>query len=330
MTSPRILITGSLLGALALAGCSAADSETDSDTSAAANTSLTVGTAFYPLQYVAERIGGDLVAVETLISAGVEPHDAELSPKTVRDMQSMDTVLFLSDFQPAVDDAMETTGARGLDAHHIIDEHGAEEAEHEEESDHDDHDHDEETETTEEESSHDDHDHGSLDPHFWLDPTLLAEYADDVLAEFSELDPDNAETYSANASQLLTDLDAIDASYSDGLATCERRDIFVGHEAFGYLALAYDLTQEGLAGLDPEAEPSPARVREIRDMVEDTGATTIYSESEVSADAAEAVAEDVGVDVLVLSPIETVADDEDYLGVMESNLEALRTGLGCS
>ncbi|WP_061962359.1 metal ABC transporter substrate-binding protein [Demequina flava] len=375
MTSPRPFIIGGIAAALVLAGCSAADSDADTANSAdATDAALTVGAAFYPLQYVAERVGGDTVAVEPLIGSGVEPHDAEMSPKTVRDMQEMDTILFLSDFQPAVDDAIDTTGVRSLDAHHIIDEHGdavaehgeaveaeddhdhdgdgeadhaeedhVDEAESEEDHDHDgdgeadhaaeDHDHAEDEsadESTESEDSHDGHDHGTLDPHFWLDPTLLAEYAQDVADEFAELDPANADTYTANAESLLTDLDAIDASYTEGLATCERDDIFVGHEAFGYLALQYDLNQEGLAGIDPESEPSPARVREIRDMVEDSGATTIYTEDEVAADVAASIAEDVGVDVLVLSPIETVADGEDYLGVMETNLENLRTGLGCS
>ncbi|WP_062079015.1 metal ABC transporter substrate-binding protein [Demequina globuliformis] len=346
MKSRPFIIAG-IAGALVLAGCSSASPEDSSDSAAADSTdaTLTVGSAFYPLQFVAERVGGELVAVEPLIGSGVEPHDAELSPKTVRDMQNMDTVLFQSDFQPAIDDAVDTTGVRSLDSHHIIDEHGADVAEHAEgsheghdhaddESGEDDHDHADESAEAEdahsdEADSHDGHDHGSLDPHFWLDPTLLAEYTEDVIAEFSDLDPANADTYAANGQQLLTDLDALDASYTDGLATCERDDIFVGHEAFGYLTLRYDLTQEGLAGIDPESEPSPARVREIRDMVEASGATTIFTEDEVSADVAESIAEDVGVEVLVLSPIETVADGEDYLGVMETNLENLRTGLGC-
>lgn len=342
MTSPRPLLVGGLVGALVLAGCSTDDSSADGSAGtttdgASENAVLSVGTAFYPLQYVAERVGGDLVEIQGLIGSGVEPHDAELSPKTVRDIQEMDTVLFQSDFQPAVDDAIATTGVRSLDSHHIIDEHGEEVAEYAEESAHDDHaeyeaaedSHDDHADE-ESEDSHEGHDHGSLDPHFWLDPTLLAEYAEDVVAEFSELDPDNADTYSANGDALLTDLDAVDASYFDGLETCERDDIFVGHEAFGYMALRYDLDQEGIAGIDPEAEPSPARVREIRDMVEDTGATTIYTEDLVSASVAESIAEDVGVGVLVLSPIETVAEGEDYLSVMEANLENLRTGLGCS
>ncbi|WP_084077997.1 metal ABC transporter substrate-binding protein [Demequina sp. NBRC 110057] len=316
MNVTRPLIVGGAVGSLLLAGCSADTSSADADASEA---SLSVGASFYPLQYVAEAVGGDDVAVTSLIAAGVEPHDAEMSPATVRSMQDMDTVLFLSDFSAAVDDAVDTTGARSLDAHHIVDEHGEEEAEHEDETHEDD-----------EYASEDGHDHGTLDPHFWLDPTLLAEYAEDVVAEFSELDPDNAASYEERGNALIADLDALDQSFTDGLATCERREIFVSHEAYGYLGLRYDLAQEGMSGLDPEAEPSPARIREIRDLIEDSGATTIYTESKVSAAVAESLADDAGVTTAVLDPLETIADGDDYIAVMTRNLEELRTGLDCS
>jgi len=335
MPLSRTLIAGASVGLLALAGCSSA-SDDDGAASDNPDASLVVGASFYPLQFVAERVGGDDVDVTSLISAGVEPHDAEMSPATVRSMQNMDTVLYLADFSAAVDDAIETTGVRSLDAHHIVDEHEGDvvahaEADHDHESgeaheDDEDHDHaDEESD----EDAHDDHDHGAADPHFWQDPTLVAEFADDVVAEFSELDPDNAADYEARGEELKAELNDLDAAYAEGLAVCERRDIFVSHEAYGYLSARYDLHQEGLSGLDPEAEPSPARVREIRDLIEGTGATTLFTESLVSAAVAESLASDVGVTTAVLDPIESVTEGDDYLGVMERNLEALRTGLAC-
>jgi zinc transport system substrate-binding protein len=333
MSLPRILLVSGVLGTLALAGCSADATSGDGATSAGGDAALTVGAAFYPLQFVAERVGGEDVAVESLVSPGVEPHDAELSPATVRSMQSMDTVLVLSDFSAAVDDAIETTGVRALDAHHIVEEHTAAVAAHAEA----DHDHQDgtahEDEAGHEDEAHaeeDDHDHGAGDPHFWLDPTLVAEFADDVVAEFSELDPANAANYEARGEELKSDLTTLDDSFTQGLEICERRDVFVSHEAYGYMAVRYDLHQEGLSGLDPEAEPSPARVREVRDLVEGTGATTIFTESLVSADVADSLAEDVGVTTAVLDPLESITDGDDYLGAMTRNLEALRTGLDCA
>ncbi|GIG55501.1 metal ABC transporter substrate-binding protein [Demequina activiva] len=315
---------------LVLAGC--ATESTPENASGGGDASLAVGASFYPLQFVAERVGGEDVEVVSLISAGVEPHDAELSPAIVRSMQSMDSVLYLSEFSAAVDDAIDTTGVRALDAHHIVEEHTeAVAARAESEHDHEDGAAHDEDEAHEDEAHADDdgHGHGDADPHFWLDPTLVSELADDVAAEFAELDPDNAADYEARGEELKGELAALDDSFTQSLEICERRDVFVSHEAYGYLATRYDLHQQGLSGLDPEAEPSPARVREIRDLVEDTGATTIFTESLVSANVADSLAEDVGVSTAVLDPLESITDGDDYLGVMTRNLEALRSGLDC-
>ncbi|WP_062299162.1 metal ABC transporter substrate-binding protein [Demequina maris] len=312
MKKTPALIAAAAVSSIALTACSASDSGAGA-AGDASDASLTVATAFYPLQFVAEQVGGDLVEVVSMTPAGVEPHDVELSPSTVRQLGTADLALYLSDFQPAVDDAISTTGVEALDAAEAVELHAAEE-------------HADEDEHADEE---DDHDHGSSDPHFWLDPELLAHYADAVGEAFAAADPDNADTYTANAEALHASLDDLDTQYTDGLAQCERDTIVTGHEAFGYLADAYGLHQEGIAGLDPESEPSPARILEIKDIIAETGATTIFTEDAVSASVAEALATDVGVETTVLSPVETVADGDDYIAVMTRNLSTLEDALGC-
>lgn len=301
--APAVAIAAA--SALALAACS---SSGDEDTGTA---ELTVAAAFYPLQYVAEKVGGDLVNVTSLTPPGVEPHDIELSPAVVRDLNNTDLVLFIHDFQPAVEDAIASTGVRAFDAGAVITLALA----HEDGEDNADEDHG--------------HEHGAEDPHFWLDPALLADYATALGQEFSALDPEHADTYASNANTLAMALTELDDQFATGLAQCERRDVITSHEAFGYLAAAYDLTQVGIAGLEPESEPSPARLREIGDLIEATGATTVFTEQLVSPRVAEAVAQDSGVETAVLDPIESVADDDDYRSVMLRNLDVLRAALDC-
>lgn len=307
----KTLVALGAAGALTLSACSAA-----TDNSAASEASLTVATAFYPLQFVAERVGGDAVEIVSMTPAGVEPHDVELSPATVLSLGEADLALYLSDFQPAVDDAISTTGVSALDAAEIVALHDAEE-------------HAEDDRADEHADEEDGHDHGDADPHFWLDPHLLAAYADTVGVAFAEADPDNAEVYIANADTLHQELGALDAEYETGLAQCERDTIVTSHDAFGYLAEAYGLHQEGIAGLDPENEPSPARLLELQEIIAETGVTTIFTEDAVSASVAEALANDVGVETAVLDPAETVADGDDYIAVMTRNLDALQAALGC-
>ncbi len=283
--------------ALLTAGCSSADASSPAASAGAGG--LTIDAAFYPLQFVAERVAGDYGTVTTLTAPGIEPHDLELSPATVRAMQSADVVLYVGGLQPAVEDAIKATGVASFDAADAIPLVARRTGE------------------------------LSFDPHFWLDPALVADYALAVGDQFARLDPSHAADYTTNAAALSDQLNALDGDFKTGLGTCKRHDIITTHAAFGYLADAYGLRQEGLAGIDPEAEPSPARLRDIKDLIAQTGATTIFTETLVSSRFAEALANDAGVATAVLDPIESVAKGEDYVSVMTHNLEALRTGLDC-
>ena len=290
----RTVILAVALSLLAT-GCAANDSPTSND----AVTGLKIDAAFYPLQFVAERVAGEYGTVTSLTAPGIEPHDLELSPATVRSMQSADVVLYVGGLQPAVEDAIKATGAPSFDAADAVP-------------------------LVERQTGE-----LTFDPHFWLDPALLADYALAVGDEFAHLDPAHADAYMANAAALSEQLDILDSDFSTGLATCKRREFIVTHEAFGYLADAYGLQQEGLAGLDPDSEPSPARLREIKDIITQTGATTVFTETLVSSRVAQALADDVGVTTAVLDPVESVVDGTDYVSVMDQNLAALKTALDC-
>lgn len=316
MPSRPVRLAVLVAAGLALTGCAtpAADAEGR----------LEVLASFYPLAYVVEQVGGDLVEVGSLTPPGAEPHDVELSPRQVRAVGEADLVVFLSGFQPAVDDAVaarQPTHLLDAAATAEVAEHldtGATDDEQAAEDEHDD------------EAADDGHDHAGQDPHFWLDPTLLAAVAGDVAAAMAEADPDHADEYAAGAEALQADLAALDTDLAEGLAECERDVIVTAHTAFGYLTERYGLQQVGISGLEPESEPSPARLREIRDVVEQHDVTTVFTESLVNPKVAETLAADLGLATAVLDPIESQVDEAtDYRGAMEQNLTALRAALGC-
>jgi zinc transport system substrate-binding protein len=306
-------VAGLAAGALILTACSSGGS--GGSATDAADGTVSVLASFYPLQYVVEQVGGDLVSVDSLTPPGAEPHDIELSPAQVDEVGRADLVVYLSDFQAAVDDAVDANApAHVVDAAQDTTLHAAEH-----------------TEDGEESEDGDDHDHGTLDPHFWLDPSRLPAVADDVAAQLAAIDPDNADTYTANAAAFTTAMGTLDQEYSDGLATCESRTIVTTHEAFSYLAERYDLEQVGISGIDPEGEPSPARLAEVGDLIKDQGVTTIFFETLASPKVAETLAAELGVQTAVLDPLEGLTDDtQDYSSIARSNLEALRTALSCS
>lgn len=286
---------------LLLAGCA--------DDPGVAEGTLDVMASFYPLQFITEQVGGDRVTVRSLTPPGAEPHDVELSPAQVSRIDRADLVVYLSGFQAAVDDAVAQTSPA-----HVVDAAN-----------------DTTLMTPAEERGHKDHDHGALDPHFWLDPSRLPSVVDDVASELGAIDPAGAETYAANAAALNQKLEDLDAAYATGLTTCETRTFVTAHQAFGYLADRYDLDQVGISGVDPEAEPSPARLAAVEKIVRDQDVSTIFFESLVSPKVSETLANDLGIESAVLDPIEGLADPaDDYFSIAERNLDALRMALSCS
>ena len=336
----RLAFAMPLLSALSLTACSpGAPADSSSAPAAAGSSALTVMASFYPLQYVTEQVGGNLVTVESLTPPGTEPHDLELSPASVASLESAAAVVYLSGFQPAVDDAIkQASPARVLDvseeatlpAGHSEEEHAAEtptdgaatEEAHADET--------EEAHADETEGAHAGEE-SAQDLHYWLDPERLSHTAHAVAEELGKADPANAAAYEANAETLSGKLTTLDEDFKQGLATCETRTIVVSHEAYGYLANKYDLKQAGISGLAPDTEPSPARLAEIGQVVKDEGVSTIFTETLVNPKVAETLAADLNVKSAVLDPLEGLTDaSSDYEKVMRANLDALRTALNCA
>ncbi|WP_420824738.1 metal ABC transporter substrate-binding protein [Streptomyces spiramenti] len=367
---PRIarsaVATSAALSVLALGACG-----TDDNGGGAAGDgdgTLSVTASFYPMAFLAERVGGDHVDVTTLTSPGVDPHDLELSPRQVGALGESDAILYIAGLQPAVDDAIGQSGVEhvaevmsfvnsapaededkdgeedhGDDGHnHGEDDHDHADEDHGHDHGEDDHDHadedhghdhgDEDHDHAEDDHDghHHDHDHGDGDPHLWLDPLTFAVAADGVADTLAEADPGNAEEYRKNAADLADELRALDEEFEAGLANRETDTIITTHAAFGYLAERYGLREEAIAGLDPESEPSGARMRELHDVAERDEVTTVFFEVLASDAMATTLAEDLGLETDVLDPVEGITDasrGDDYFAVMRANLEALQKAL---
>jgi zinc transport system substrate-binding protein len=306
----RIVLLGLLL--LVTAGCAAF-----SEDSGSSEAGVQVTAAFYPLQYAAERVAGEHADVVNLTQPGGEPHDLELTIRETAEIASADLVIHEDGFQPAVDEAVEQNAAGDvIDVASVVDLMDVEES-------HDDHaEHGDEGEEG--------HDHGDLDPHFWQDPLRMADLGDAIAEKLSDIDPDHADDYAANAEKLRADMETLDAAYADGLAGCERDTVVVSHDAFGYLE-KYGLHLAAVAGLSPGAEPTPADLADLQELIRDEGVTTVFSER-LGPELTKTLADDLDIDSEVLDPIEGLSDEtegEDYVSLMEENLGALRKANAC-
>lgn len=294
--------------------------------SPAAGQGLKVSVAFYPIEFAATKVGGDKITVSSLTAPGTEPHDLELTPQQIAGLDDADLVVYLKGFQPAVDTAVEASAAKHkLDLSTVIELHPVAT---------DDHDHDHEGEAGHEgEEGHDDHDHGGVDPHYWLDPTLMAKSVEAIATELGTVDAANKEAYEANAKSTVAELGTLDDEYKKGLGSCSVKTIITTHAAFGYLTERYGLEQVGISGLSPNEQPSPARIAEVQHEAQEHGVTTIFFETLTSPEVAQSIAGDLGLKTAVLDPVEGITDESsgsDYPSIMKANLKTLQEANGCS
>ena len=295
----RSLLAFATLLLVAAGACGEADGS--------ASSSGRVIAAFYPLEFVAAEVVGS-ANVTNLSPPGVEPHDLELSPSQVRSLAQADLVVFIGDgFQPAVEEVIgELQGTPSIDALETQDDL---------------------IETGDSQKNEE----GVSDPHVWLDPARLASLGHAIAREMANIDSDNADFYGSNAEGLEDALNKLDEEYSKALANCERNELVVSHEAFGYLSKRYGLEQIGVSGIDPESEPSPGRVAEVAEFAREHEATTIFFEEQVAPDIAQIIADETGAEVEVLDPLEFEPEGgSDYFDVMRNNLDSISKALGCN
>jgi zinc transport system substrate-binding protein len=259
---------------------------------------LHVLAAAYPFAWAAEQVGGPDVRVTDLVHAGAEPHDVELSPRQIGAVEQAGLVVYLRGFQPAVDDAVrEADGPARLDLTPDVSVRRNE---------------------------------GSVDPHVWLDPVRMSAIVRAVAAKLSERDPGHASAYGDRAAATLERLRRLDADFRSSVRTCRHREVVTAHSAFAYLADRYDLQQVGVAGISPEAEPSPGRLARVARFARAHDVHTIFFGSDADPKLADTVAREIGARTAILDPVEGVENGDDYLSVMRRNARALHDGLQCA
>ena len=271
---------------------------------------------FYPLQFLAERVGGDRVRVTNLAKPGAEPHDLELyaatsgraarrRPRGVpRRVPARRRRGDQGHARPRTAPSTSPAPSRSLDAPE-----GAEE---------------EATEDTRRRQG----------PARLARPGPARRDRRPPRRATGQARPATTPPASATAPRRCAPSSPRSTpSTRTGLATCQRRDIVTSHAAFGYLADRYGLTQIPISGLSPDEEPTPQRVAEVAALARQNGVTTIFFETLVSPKIAQTIADRGRRESRGARPDRRAAPEAagaDYLSVMRHNLGKLRTALGCT
>lgn len=276
-----------------------------------------VAAGFYPLQFLAERIGGPDAEVAGLTPPGTEPHDLTLTGPARAAAEEAEVLIYAGGgYQPEVSDvvaqrsgdvaALDILSVPGLDLLHAGEDH---------------HEH-----------SGEQH---ALDPHVWLDPLRYQQVADAVTETLARARPERRAAFERRRDALNAQLRDLHRHLRRATADCASRTLITNHAAFGYLADRYRLRQVPIAGLSPEHEPDPGTLARVATEARRANVSTVFAEEALPASLARTVASEAGAKVRVLAVLEFAptsgdgAEGGDYLSRMRANADALRSGLDC-
>jgi len=274
--------------------------------------------SFSILGDLVKNVGGEAVAVTTLIDPGVDAHTYDPAPADLVVLAEAN-VIFENGlgFEPWLDGFFESTqppGTRVVVTEGITPrEVGQDADEHEEEEDAGD-------------------GHGQFDPHVWHDVANVIILVGNIRDALVATDPVRAELYEANAAAYIAELEALDASIREQVGTLppERRKLVTSHDTFGYFADAYGFEVIGtaLGSISTEAgDPSARDIATLITQIEEAGVPAIFAENVANPDLMESIAAEAGV--VLAPPLYTDAlgpqgsPGETYVGMMQSNVTTI-------
>ena len=276
--------------------------------------------SFYPIAEFLMQVGGENVKVTNIVPPGIKAHDFEPSPQDIVEIYSAQIFIYHgSGFDPWAEKIAPELKEKGvyvvnMTEHFDLLKGGK-----------DKHKDDYEKNKYKEEE---------LDPHIWLDPILAKRKVEIIRDTLKKVDSVNEQEYINNAENYLMILSQLHERFEKGLASCVVRYAVASHAAFNYLAKRYNINFINIAGLSPKEEPSPKRMAEITDLAREKNIRYIFFETLVSPKLAETIAKEIGIETLVLNPIEGLTNEElvageNYISIMEKNLINLRRALQC-
>ncbi|MBW2535696.1 MAG: zinc ABC transporter substrate-binding protein [Deltaproteobacteria bacterium] len=159
------------------------------------------------------------------------------------------------------------------------------------------------------------------DPHLWTSPRQVRALLPRLAEELQQLLPSSAGAIAASRDRLAADLDALDKELGELFTGLERREFFVFHPAWGYLARDHGLEQVAIER--GHAEPSPEELSRTIDRARAAGARAVFVQPQSSHRAAEVVAREIGAEIRALDPL-----SRDYLVNLRQVGRALADELG--
>ncbi|SFU52814.1 metal ABC transporter solute-binding protein, Zn/Mn family [Halomonas korlensis] len=274
---------------------------------------IQVVTSFSILADMVENVGGDHVAVTSLVGADGDTHVYSPSPRDAQAVADADLVVFNGlQFEGWMERLIDASDHDGLlvTATDGVERLSRGQA-------HDDHEHD--------------HDNGDDDPHAWQDLAMGKVYVVNIRDGLMEADPDNRDTYAENAERYIQAIEATHAEIRERLTEIPPdTSVITGHDSFGYFANAYGLRFLSPVGLSTEGDASAADMARLIDVIRDENVRALFHENMTSPAMIEQLAEETGLPIagtLYADALASEGEATTWLGMMRHNAEVLHEAL---
>ena len=173
------------------------------------------------------------------------------------------------------------------------------------------------------------------DPHIWLDPLLAKKQVMNIANHMATSDPENSEIYLGNTKDYSDQLDKLDQEIRTELSSCKKDTFVPFHNAFSYFAERYNLhTLAVIQEFSPESPVTAKDIEELIHFAEDNDIKYFFTEENRNQKLAESLASELGGDILLFSPLESLSEndgpDATYFDKMRANMDNLKIALECS
>lgn len=321
----KLLKVGVLAIAVALVGCNSASQTINPTTSSAASNKLPKVVATTSILCdLTKQLAVNTIDLTCLVPPGTDPHLYQPKPEDRKAIENAKLILYAGyDFEPGLIKLIKAT--KNPAAKIAVDEVAVPnpiQTEH-------DHGGDEKGDTAT------DKEENVLDPHVWHDAQNGIRMVEVISSNLEKLVPTNGAVYTSNAQKIKSELAQVDTWIKSQIATIppNQRKLVTTHDALGYYVKAYGLSFEGALGsFSTEEKPTAARVREVVNIIKNTGVPTVFAETTTNPKLIQTVAREANVkvskrEVFADSLGEPGTEGETYQGMLIANTRTIVEGL---
>lgn len=258
---------------------------------------------------IAQNVAGDRIKVDTLIPLGIDPHSYQPTPQEMAKIaESQVLIINGAHFEEWLDKILQNAGG----THTLVEASAGLTS----------------RKPTANEALDPDH---AGDPHFWLDPTKVIHYVENIRDGLSKADPAGAVKYSANAAQYIAKLTDLDQWIMKQVSQIppEKRLMVTNHESFGYFADRYGFNIAGtiIPSTSSEASPSAQQMAALIETIKRTGVKAIFLETGANSQLADQIAQETSVKVVTNlythSITDPVGEAPSYIEMMKHNVKMI-------